>query len=134
MASEKDIRHFVKHNMPRPENGTAFMEEYRRSIDLLPVPSSMSCRSPEDIDSSIAALKKAAGTLKKRSRITAVAVTLVSIAVLLWIAAAIGSLHHDFLTRAGAFISSHRFFIIVTFAAVVTALSMIAAKKSTSGI
>lgn len=39
MSTDKEIRRFMKDNMPRVDDGGRFMEELSRQIDLLPQPS-----------------------------------------------------------------------------------------------
>jgi|GEM_PF-2775541 hypothetical protein len=89
MATEKDIRKFMKDNAPAMRDGGHFMENIVRQIDLLPVPASLD-GSGKDIESEIMLVRRLSRLVKRRNSLMAVAMTLVVViagvfSVLLWL-------------------------------------------------
>lgn len=89
MATEKDIRKFMKDNAPAMRDGGNFMEDIVRQIDLLPVPASLD-GSGKDIESEIMLVRRLSRLVKRRNSLMAVAMTLAVViagvfSVLLWL-------------------------------------------------
>lgn len=65
MATEKDIRMFIKGNVPELTDGDRFMTDLTRQIDLLPVPSALTGKD-RDVESEIRIVRELARSVKRR--------------------------------------------------------------------
>lgn len=82
MATDKEIRQFVKANMPKVKDSDRFMAELVSQIDLLPEPAALRKRSEGEIQAAASRLSVLAGRMKKHNRLTAVLVAAISVAAL----------------------------------------------------
>ena len=53
MATDNEIRKFIRDNMPQVKGNDRFMDELVRQIELLPVPASLAGKSEEEIRSAV---------------------------------------------------------------------------------
>ncbi|MCX4334295.1 MAG: hypothetical protein OSJ55_05380 [Bacteroidales bacterium] len=65
MATEKDIRKFIKGNAPELTDSDRFMADLTRQIDLLPVPSALAGKD-RDVESEIRIVRELARSVKRR--------------------------------------------------------------------
>lgn len=77
MSTEKEIRRFMKANMPRVEDGGRFMEELSRQIDLLPQPAQAS-KQTADRQEAIGKILDTASRLKRNILAGAVSAAIVA--------------------------------------------------------
>lgn len=82
MATDNEIRKFIRDNMPQVKGSDRFMDELVRQIELLPVPASLAGKSEEEIRSAVDLIWATARKIKRRNRIKALAVTLLSVVCL----------------------------------------------------
>ena len=64
MATDKEIRQFVKANMPKVKDSDRFMAELVSQIDLLPEPAALRKRSEGEIQAAASRLSVLAGRMK----------------------------------------------------------------------
>lgn len=119
MSTDKEIRKFIKDNMPDVKGSDRFMSDLVRQIELLPVPSSLSGKSEEDIQASKSLVMSVARQLKRRSRIRAVLAAVSMMAVLMLV---VGVLY--FFPEAKAVLDEYYLYISVAFSAVVLAATL----------
>ena len=79
MATDNEIRKFIRDNMPQVKGNDRFMDELVRQIELLPVPASLAGKSEEEIRSAVDLIWATARKIKRRNRIKALSVTFLSI-------------------------------------------------------
>lgn len=65
MATEKDIRKFIKGNAPELTDSDRFMADLTTQIDLLPVPSALAGKD-RDVESEIRIVRELARSVKRR--------------------------------------------------------------------
>lgn len=78
MSTDKEIRQFIRDNMPQIKGNERFMAELVRQIELLPVPASLSGKTDEEIRTAMDLISAAARKIKRRNRIKAVSAAAVS--------------------------------------------------------
>ena len=78
MATEKDIRKFIKDNAPGLPDGDRFMADLARQIDLLPVPSALAGKD-RDVESEIRIVRELASFVKRRLLRAALLATIVAL-------------------------------------------------------
>ena len=86
---EKEIRQFIHDNMPQVRGSEAFMAELVRQIKLLPTPASLSGRTEEEKQADIKAIMSLVRSIKRRNRLTALAIGAGAVAVLVCIVSAV---------------------------------------------
>ena len=86
---EKEIRQFIHDNMPQVRGSEAFMAELVRQIELLPTPASLSGRTEEEKQADIKAIMSLVRSIKRRNRLTALAIGAGAVAVLVCIVSAV---------------------------------------------
>lgn len=119
MAGDKEIRQFIKDNAPQIVGNERFMAELVRQIELLPVPAALSGKSEEEIRSAKALIVATARKIKRHNRIMAVAVAMVSVALL----GALLSLYY-FSPDVRTFVQQYFVYVSIGFSAVVLAAAL----------
>ena len=120
MSTDKEIRQFIRDNMPQIKGNERFMSELVRQIELLPVPASLSGKTEEEIRTAMDLISAAARKIKHRNRIKAVSAAAVSACLLGVLLAA-----YYFLPGVRPFVQQHFVYVFAGFAAVVLAVALL---------
>ena len=120
MSTDKEIRQFIRENMPEIKGGDKFMAELVRQIELLPVPASLAGKSEAEIRTAMDLIAATASRIKRRNRLKAVSAAAVS-AVLLGAVLAVYYLVPDI----RLFVQQHFVYVFAGFAAVVLAVALL---------
>ena len=120
MSTDKEIRQFIRENMPEIKGGDKFMAELVRQIELLPVPASLAGKSEAEIRTAMDLIAATASRIKRRNRLKAVSAAAVS-AVLLGAVLAVYYLVPDI----RLFVQQHFVYVFAGFAAVVLAAALL---------
>ena len=119
MSTDKEIRQFIRDNMPQIKGNERFMAELVRQIELLPVPASLSGKTEEEIRTAMDLISAAARKIKRRNRIKAVSAAAVSACLLGVLLAA-----YYFLPGVRPFVQQH--FALVALCAVAAVAALLA--------
>lgn len=122
---EKEIRQFIHDNMPQVRGSEAFMAELVRQIELLPTPASLSGRTEEEKQADIKAIMSLVRSIKRRNRLTALAIGAGAVAVLVCIVSAI-----FMITPVRDFVISNYIYIAIAFTAAILACAFIIPRTS----
>lgn len=122
---EKEIRQFIHDNMPQVRGSEAFMAELVRQIELLPTPASLSGRTEEEKQADIKAIMSLVRSIKRRNRLTALAVGAGAVAVLACIVSAV-----FMITPVRDFVISNYIYIAIAFTAAILACAFIIPRTS----
>ena len=122
---EKEIRQFIHDNMPQVRGSEAFMAELVRQIELLPTPASLSGRTEEEKQADIKAIMSLVRSIKRRNRLTALAVGAGAVAVLVCIVSAV-----FMITPVRDFVISNYIYIAIAFTAAILACAFIIPRTS----
>lgn len=122
---EKEIRQFIHDNMPQVRGSEAFMAELVRQIELLPTPASLSGRTEEEKQADIKAIMSLVRSIKRRNRLTALAIGAGAVAVLVCIVSAV-----FVITPVRDFVISNYIYIAIAFAAAILACAFIIPRTS----
>ncbi len=120
MSTDKEIRQFIRENMPEIKGGDKFMAELVRQIELLPVPASLAGKPEEEIRSAMDLIAATARRIKRRNRLRAVsaaAVTAVLLGAVLAVYYLVPDIRH--------FVQQHFVYVFAGFAAVVLAVALL---------
>ena len=120
MSTDKEIRLFIRENMPEIKGGDKFMAELVRQIELLPVPASLAGKPEEEIRTAMDLIAATARRIKRRNRLKAVSAATVT-AVLLGAVLAVYYLVPDI----RHFVQQHFVYVFAGFAAVVLAVALL---------
>ena len=120
MSTDKEIRQFIRENMPEIKGGDKFMAELVRQIELLPVPASLAGKSEAEIRTAMDLIAATARRIKRRNRLKAVSAAAVT-AVLLGAVLAVYYLVPDI----RLFVQQHFVYVFAGFAAVVLAAALL---------
>lgn len=120
MSTDKEIRQFIRDNMPQIKGNERFMAELVRQIELLPVPASLSGKTDEEIRTAMDLISAAARKIKRRNRIKAVSAAAVSACLLGVLLAA-----YYFLPGVRPFVQQLFVYVFAGFAAVVLAVALL---------
>ena len=120
MSTDKEIRQFIRENMPEIKGGDKFMAELVRQIDILPVPASLTGKSEADIRTAMDMIAATARRIKRRNRIKAFSAAAV-MSVLLGAVLAVYYLVPDI----RLFVQQHFVYVLAGFAAVVLAAALL---------
>lgn len=120
MSTDKEIRQFIRENMPEIKGGDKFMAELVRQIELLPVPASLEGKSEAEIRTAMDLIAATARRIKRRNRLKAVSAAAVT-AVLLGAVLAVYYLVPDI----RLFVQQHFVYVFAGFAAVVLAVALL---------
>ena len=122
---DKEIRRFIRENMPQVHGSEAFMAELVRQIGQLPVPASLASRSEEEKQADIRAIMAVVRSIKRRNRLTALAIGAGAAAVLLCIVSAV-----FMVPSIRDFVTGNYIYIAVAFTAAVLACAFIVPRTS----
>ncbi len=122
---EKEIRQFIHDNMPQVRGSEAFMAELVRQIELLPTPASLSGRTEEEKQADIKAIMSLVRSIKRRNRLTALAIGAGAVAVLVCIVSAV-----FMITPVRDFVISNYIYIAIAFTAAILACAFIIPRTS----
>ena len=122
---EKEIRQFIHDNMPQVRGSEAFMAELVRQIELLPTPASLSGRTEEEKQADIKAIMSLVRSIKRRNRLTALAIGAGAVAVLVCIVSAI-----FMITPVRDLVISNYIYIAIAFTAAILACAFIIPRTS----
>lgn len=125
MATDNEIRKFIRDNMPQVKGNDRFMDELVRQIELLPVPASLSGKSEEEIRSAVDLIWATARKIKRRNRIKALSVTFLSIiclAVLLAVYYMVPQVHE--------LVAQNYVYILAAFSAVILAAALLSLRHN----
>lgn len=122
---EKEIRQFIHDNMPQVRGSEAFMAELVRQIELLPTPASLSGRTEEEKQADIKAIMSLVRSIKRRNRLTALAIGAGAAAVLVCIVSAV-----FMITPVRDFVISNYIYIAIAFTAAILACAFIIPRTS----
>ena len=122
---EKEIRQFIHDNMPQVRGSEAFMAELVRQIELLPTPASLSGRTEEEKQADIKAIMSLVRSIKRRNRLTALAIGAGAVAVLVCIVSAV-----FMITPVRDFVISNYIYIAIAFTATILACAFIIPRTS----
>ena len=125
MATDNEIRKFIRDNMPQVEGNDRFMDELVRQIELLPVPASLAGKSEEEIRSAVDLIWATARKIKRRNRIKALSVTFLSIiclAVLLAVYYMVPQVHE--------LVAQNYVYILAAFSAVILAAALLSLRHN----
>ena len=117
---DKEIRRFIRENMPQVHGSEAFMAELVRQIGQLPVPASLAGRSEEEKQADIRAIMAVVRSIKRRNRLTALAIGAGAAAVLFCIVSAV-----FMVPSIRDFVTGNYIYIAVAFTAAVLACAFI---------
>ncbi len=120
MSTDKEIRQFIRENMPEIKGGDKFMAELVRQIELLPVPASLAGKSEAEIRTAMDLIAATARRIKRRNRLKAVSAAAVT-AVLLGAVLAVYYLVPDI----RLFVQQHFVYVFAGVAAVVLAVALL---------
>lgn len=120
MSTDKEIRQFLRENMPEIKGGDKFMAELVRQIELLPVPASLAGKSEEEIRTAMDLIVATARRIKRRNRLKAVSAAAVT-AVLLGAVLAVYYLVPDI----RLFVQQHFVYVFAGFAAALLAAALL---------
>ena len=125
MATDNEIRKFIRDNMPQVKGNDRFMDELVRQIELLPVPASLAEKSEEEIRSAVDLIWATARKIKRRNRIKALSVTFLSIiclAVLLAVYYMVPQVHE--------LVAQNYVYILAAFSAVILAAALLSLRHN----
>ncbi len=125
MATDNEIRKFIRDNMPQVKGNDRFMDELVRQIELLPVPASLAGKSEEEIRSAVDLIWATARKIKRRNRIKALSVTFLSIiclAVLLAVYYMVPQVHE--------LVAQNYVYILAAFSAVILAAALLSLRHN----
>lgn len=125
MATDNEIRKFIRDNMPQVKGNDRFMDELVRQIELLPVPASLAGKSEEEIRSAVDLIWATARKIKRRNRIKALSVTFLSIiclAVLLAVYYMVPQVHE--------LVAQNYVYILASFSAVILAAALLSLRHN----
>lgn len=125
MATDNEIRKFIRDNMPQVKGNDRFMDELVRQIELLPVPASLAGKSEEEIRSTVDLIWATARKIKRRNRIKALSVTFLSIiclAVLLAVYYMVPQVHE--------LVAQNYVYILAAFSAVILAAALLSLRHN----
>ena len=127
MATDNEIRKFIRDNMPQVKGNDRFMDEDElvRQIELLPVPASLAGKSEEEIRSAVDLIWATARKIKRRNRIKALSVTFLSIiclAVLLAVYYMVPQVHE--------LVAQNYVYILAAFSAVILAAALLSLRHN----
>lgn len=125
MATDNEIRKFIRDNMPQVKGNDRFMDELVRQIELLPVPASLAGKSEEEIRSAVDLIWATARKIKRRNRIKAMSVTFLSIiclAVLLAVYYMVPQVHE--------LVAQNYVYILAAFSAVILAAALLSLRHN----
>ena len=122
---EKEIRQFIHDNMPQVRGSEAFMAELVRQIELLPTPASLSGRTEEEKQADIKAIMSLVRSIKRRNRLTALAIGAGAVAVLVCIVSAV-----FMIPPVRDFVISNYIYIAIAFTAAILACAFIIPRTS----
>lgn len=122
---EKEIRQFIHDNMPQVRGSEAFMAELVRQIELLPTPASLSGRTEEEKQADIKAIMSLVRSIKKRNRLTALAIGAGAVAVLVCIVSVV-----FMIPPVRDFVISNYIYIAIAFTAAILACAFIIPRTS----
>ena len=125
MATDNEIRKFIRDNMPQVKGNDRFMDELVRQIELLPVPASLAGKSEEEIRSAVDLIWATARKIKRRNRIKALSVTFLSIiclAVLLAVQCMVPQVHE--------LVAQNYVYILAAFSAVILAAALLSLRHN----
>ena len=125
MATDNEIRKFIRDNMPQVKGNDCFMDELVRQIELLPVPASLAGKSEEEIRSAVDLIWATARKIKRRNRIKALSVTFLSIiclAVLLAVYYMVPQVHE--------LVAQNYVYILAAFSAVILAAALLSLRHN----
>ncbi|MBO8483498.1 MAG: hypothetical protein IAB75_05230 [Bacteroidetes bacterium] len=122
---EKEIRQFIHDNMPQVRGSEAFMAELVRQIELLPTPASLSGWTEEEKQADIKAIMSLVRSIKRRNRLTALAIGAGAVAVLVCIVSAV-----FMITPVRDFVISNYIYIAIAFTAAILACAFIIPRTS----
>ena len=125
MATDNEIRKFIRDNMPQVKGNNRFMDELVRQIELLPVPASLAGKSEEEIRSAVDLIWATARKIKRRNRIKALSVTFLSIiclAVLLAVYYMVPQVHE--------LVAQNYVYILAAFSAVILAAALLSLRHN----
>lgn len=125
MATDNEIRKFIRDNMPQVAGGDRFMDELVRQIELLPVPASLAGKSEEEIRSAVDLVWATARRIKRRNRIKALSVTLLSIACL----AALLAVYYT-VPQVHDLVAQNYVYILTAFSSVILAAALLSLRRS----
>lgn len=125
MATDNEIRKFIRDNMPQVKGNDRFMDELVRQIELLPVPASLAGKSEEEIRSAVDLIWATARKIKRRNRIKALSVMFLSIiclAVLLAVYYMVPQVHE--------LVAQNYVYILAAFSAVILAAALLSLRHN----
>lgn len=125
MATDNEIRKFIRDNMPQVKGNDRFIDELVRQIELLPVPASLAGKSEEEIRSAVDLIWATARKIKRRNRIKALSVTFLSIiclAVLLAVYYMVPQVHE--------LVAQNYVYILAAFSAVILAAALLSLRHN----
>lgn len=125
MATDNEIRKFIRDNMPQVKGNDRFMDELVRQIELLPVPASLAGKSEEEIRSAVDLIWATARKIKRRNRIKALSVMFLSIiclAVLLSVYYMVPQVHE--------LVAQNYVYILAAFSAVILAAALLSLRHN----
>ena len=125
MATDNEIRKFIRDNMPQVKGNDRFMDELVRQIELLHVPASLAGKSEEEIRSAVDLIWATARKIKRRNRIKALSVTFLSIiclAVLLAVYYMVPQVHE--------LVAQNYVYILAAFSAVILAAALLSLRHN----
>ena len=125
MATDNEIRKFIRDNMPQVKGNDRFMDELVRQIELLPIPASLAGKSEEEIRSAVDLIWATARKIKRRNRIKALSVTFLSIiclAVLLAVYYMVPQVHE--------LVAQNYVYILAAFSAVILAAALLSLRHN----
>ena len=125
MATDNEIRKFIRDNMPQVKGNDRFMDELVRQIELLPVPASLAGKSEEEIRPAVDLIWATARKIKRRNRIKALSVTFLSIiclAVLLAVYYMVPQVHE--------LVAQNYVYILAAFSAVILAAALLSLRHN----
>lgn len=125
MATDNEIRKFIRDNMPQVKGNDRFMDELVRQIELLPVPASLAGKPEEEIRSAVDLIWATARKIKRRNRIKALSVTFLSIiclAVLLAVYYMVPQVHE--------LVAQNYVYILAAFSAVILAAALLSLRHN----
>ena len=125
MATDNEIRKFIRDNMPQVKGNDRFMDELVRQIELLPIPASLAGKSEEEIRSAVDLIWATARKIKRRNRIKALSVMFLSIiclAVLLAVYYMVPQVHE--------LVAQNYVYILAAFSAVILAAALLSLRHN----
>lgn len=125
MATDNEIRKFIRDNMPQVKGNDRFMDELVRQIELLPVPASLAGKSEEEIRSAVDLIWATARKIKRRNRIKALSVTFLSIICLAVLLAV-----YYMVPQVYELVAQNYVYILAAFSAVILAAALLSLRHN----